>query len=279
MRRRELPPPGRAASLPARPSEREAAGGDLDSQPSLLDSPLAFVLHGVLACISRWRVLAAAAPPPRAAASAPAVASWSEEEHALKCAHCREPTPFLHLHCEDCRAVAFCGDACKRAGARAHARACKALAAANFAYSLGGAAMGVAGAMYNVGLAYEDGRGVARSDADAAEWYERAADKGDADAQFNLALFYRDGRGGLAADHAAKVRLLALAAAQGLADAESELGRAFWDGAGVARDCAEAVRWWRRAAARGDAPAMDGLCTALSCSCGVGAERSVEAAQ
>ena len=74
------------------------------------------------------------------------------------------------------------------------------------------------------------------SDAEAAKWYRRAADKGDADAQFNLALSFRDGRGGLPVDHAEKVRYLRLAAAQGLADAESELGIAFWEGAGVARD-------------------------------------------
>ena len=66
-----------------------------------------------------------------------AALSWSQEENARKCARCRTPTPFLNLRCDVCAAVAYCGDACKRADAGAHARACKGIAAAHFAHELG----------------------------------------------------------------------------------------------------------------------------------------------
>jgi hypothetical protein len=172
----------------------------------------------------------------------------------------------------DCQAVAYCSDACKRAVAGAHARACKVIAAAHFAHERGFAEKGNVIAMSNVGTAYEFGHGVEQSDAEAATWYRRAADKGNAGARLSLAIFYRKGRGGLPVDHAELVRYLRLAAAQGDADAECELGIAFAKGEGVARDFVEAVRWWRKVATQNYADAMDFLCIAYCL--GRGVERS-----
>ena len=178
------------------------------------------------------RVGAAAAGAGGGAPSAAAL-TWSDKENAYKCAHCRAPTPVLNLRCRDCGAVTYCGDACKRADAGAHARACKGLLASRFAFTLGLAEKDDAGALFNVGIAYEFGRGVEQSDTEAATWYRRAADKGHAGARYNLANLYRDGRGGLPVDLAEKVRYLHFAAAQGYARAESELGASFWNGTGV----------------------------------------------
>ena len=66
--------------------------------------------------------IAAAAGSGGGAPSAAALA-WSDKENALKCARCRAPTRPFNLCCKDCDAVAYCGDACKRADADAHARA------------------------------------------------------------------------------------------------------------------------------------------------------------
>ena len=85
---------------------------------------------------------------------------WSEEENALKCVRCRVPTRPFNLCCDDCEAVAYCGDACKRADADAHARACKGLAAARFADNLGDAEKGIVVAMSNVGNVGRGGRQV-----------------------------------------------------------------------------------------------------------------------
>ena len=57
---------------------------------------------------------------------------------------------------------------------------------------------------------------------------------------------------GVAQDYAEAVRLWRLAAAQGLADAQFNLGYIFENGLGVARDIAEAILWYRLAAAQGD---------------------------
>ncbi|MEG2063237.1 MAG: tetratricopeptide repeat protein, partial [Kiritimatiellia bacterium] len=64
--------------------------------------------------------------------------------------------------------------------------------------------------------------GVARDEAEAVKWYRMAAEQGDASAQYNLGCCYRKGEG-------------------------------------VARDEAEAVEWWRKAAAQGVAEAKRAL--------------------
>ena len=54
---------------------------------------------------------------------------------------------------------------------------------------------GHAGAQYNLGLMYANGRGVVEDDAEAVRWYRLAADQGHADAQYNLGWMYANGRG------------------------------------------------------------------------------------
>jgi hypothetical protein len=94
---------------------------------------------------------------------------------------------------------------------------------------------------------YENGRGVAKDKAEAVRLYRLAADQGHATAQYNLGWMFENGRG-VAKDKAEAVRLYRLAADQGLAAAQYNLGRMFEDGRGVAKDEAEAVRLYRLAA-------------------------------
>jgi len=44
-------------------------------------------------------------------------------------------------------------------------------------------------------LMYQFGRGVFQDDAEAVKWYRLAAEQGDANAQFNLGGMYEDGEG------------------------------------------------------------------------------------
>ena len=60
-------------------------------------------------------------------------------------------------------------------------------------------------------MAYDNGRGVAKSHQEAAKWYRLAADQGVAEAQFALGAMYEQGQG-------------------------------------VPQDYEEAVKWWRLAA-------------------------------
>jgi TPR repeat protein len=64
---------------------------------------------------------------------------------------------------------------------------------------------------------------------------------------------------GVAQDYAEAARLCGLAAAQGHAGAQYNLGGMFDNGQGVAQDRAEAIRWYRLAAAQGNADATAAL--------------------
>ena len=57
------------------------------------------------------------------------------------------------------------------------------------------AAYGHAGAQYNLGLFYIDGKVVPQDYNKAVEWLEKAANQGMKDAQFNLAAMYHQGAG------------------------------------------------------------------------------------
>ena len=65
-----------------------------------------------------------------------------------------------------------------------------------------------------LGVCYENGKGVAKDEAEAVGWYRKAAEQGLDLGQFNLGVCYENGKG-------------------------------------VAKDSAEAVRWYRKAAAQG----------------------------
>jgi uncharacterized protein len=69
-------------------------------------------------------------------------------------------------------------------------------------------------AQFELGRAYEDGKGVPQDDERAVEWFRKSAEHGNAQAQNSLGVMYAQGRG-------------------------------------VQRDRAEAVRWYRKAAKQG----------------------------
>ena len=79
---------------------------------------------------------------------------------------------------------------------------------------------------------------------------KRLALAGDADAQVQLGVYYYDGTG-VPKDYAEAVRWYRLAADQGYAKAQYNLGVCYFNGQGVPRDYAEAVRWCRLAANQG----------------------------
>ena len=57
------------------------------------------------------------------------------------------------------------------------------------------AEQGDAGAQYNLGIMYDEGRGVPLDDMEAAKWYRLAAEQGDDHAQYNLGYMYAKGEG------------------------------------------------------------------------------------
>ena len=109
---------------------------------------------------------------------------------------------------------------------------------------------GFAKAQVNLGIMYAYGRGVPQDDAEAVEWFRRAADQGDAFAQHNLGVFYQAGRGVLL-DGTDAVRWFRKAADQGLADAQYDLGHAYAEGRGVPQDSVAAYMWLSLSADQG----------------------------
>jgi hypothetical protein len=54
---------------------------------------------------------------------------------------------------------------------------------------------GNANAQYNLGVAYDNGEGVLKDEAEAVRWYRKAAEQGNSLAQYNLAGAYINGEG------------------------------------------------------------------------------------
>ena len=164
---------------------------------------------------------------------------------------------------------------------------------------------GDAEAQYRLGLLYANGEGVVQHPPDAALWYERAAEQGHMAAQFQLSLAYLHGQPGasrtwyeaavahdgdaaewnrslwfpsgisLEHDYREALRWSLLAAAQGLPEAQANVGSLYLRGLGCECDYHEARRWYELAAAQGNAEAAHGLgmlfANGLGCAVDIGA--------
>jgi TPR repeat protein len=62
------------------------------------------------------------------------------------------------------------------------------------------AKQGLSQAQYNLGLMYNEGKGVIQDYAESVKWFRLAAEQGHANAQFNLGNMYREGKGVLQDD-------------------------------------------------------------------------------
>ena len=96
---------------------------------------------------------------------------------------------------------------------------------------------------------YDTGEGVPQDDAEAVRWYRLAAEQGHASAQNNLGFAYGDGLG-VPQDAAEAVRWYRLAAEQGQPTAQYSLGVIYGKGEGVPQDKVEAHMWFNLAASR-----------------------------
>jgi len=98
---------------------------------------------------------------------------------------------------------------------------------------------------------YGQGQGVPQDDAEAIRWYRLAADQGNASAQYNLGVMYRRGDG-VPQDYAEAIRWYRLAADQGNASAQYNLGIMYGQGQGVLQDNVMAHMWYNIASANGN---------------------------
>jgi len=85
-----------------------------------------------------------------------------------------------------------------------------------------------------------------------------SAQQGDAEAQFKLGRAYYNGEG-VAQDYKQAVKWWKKAAVQGMVLAQNSLGQAYYDGKGIRRNYNQAIKLFRKAAERGLAEAQYNL--------------------
>ena len=112
--------------------------------------------------------------------------------------------------------------------------------------ALPAAQAGDANAQYLLAMQFWRGRGVARNDAAAAQWFASAAEQNHSDAMTDLAAMYRLGEG-VEKDTLRAFSLLMKAAEMGNATAQYDLGQAYQQGVGVSKDMIHARYWLERA--------------------------------
>ncbi len=111
---------------------------------------------------------------------------------------------------------------------------------------------------YALGNQYYAGKGVEQNYQEAVKWYRLAAEQGLAASQNDLGFCYKKGHGVIQSDIEA-VKWYQLAANQGNAAAQSNLGACYYYGNGVTQDYTEAVKWYQLAANQGNAIAQSSL--------------------
>jgi hypothetical protein len=111
------------------------------------------------------------------------------------------------------------------------------------------AEQGDADAQFHLGVMYESGQGVLRSDTEAIRWYRKAADQDDAVAQFNLGIMYAKGESA-SPNFADAAHWYRRAADHGLGGAQFNLGMMYVEGQGVSQDYVQAHMWLNLAAAQ-----------------------------
>ena len=105
-----------------------------------------------------------------------------------------------------------------------------------------GAEKGDPQALYNLGVAYAEGKAVPADRAKAIDLYRQATAHGSVLAAYNLGQAYRKGEG-VAADFAEATRWYRMAAEGGHYKAAGELGILYVEGRGVPRDPVEGFAW------------------------------------
>jgi TPR repeat protein len=117
---------------------------------------------------------------------------------------------------------------------------------------------GDAKAQFELGRAYEDGKGVPQDDDQAAGWFHKAADQGNAQAQNSLGVMYALGRG-VQRDKQEAVRWYKKASRQGQAEAIYNVAISYYNGEGVGEDVVASYAWMMAAKRKGDAQAAEAL--------------------
>ena len=131
------------------------------------------------------------------------------------------------------------------------ARACRRTTPKQRSGTRGAAAQGHALAQHNIGAMYSIGEGVPVDHVEAVKWYRMAAEQGLARPQYNLGVMYSEGW--VVPQGTMPKRRSGIGWLPSRADAKAQynLGVMYDNGFGVPQDYAEALKWYRLAAGKG----------------------------
>lgn len=108
---------------------------------------------------------------------------------------------------------------------------------------------GDAKAQIDLAIRLRDGKGIAKNDAEAMQWAHKAADAGLPDALDFVGFAYL--RGAVVKRNPPIAIAYFKAAADESAAAAFNLGQCYFGAQGTEQDCAEALKWWKKAAEKG----------------------------
>ena len=132
-------------------------------------------------------------------------------------------------------------------------------------------------AQYYLGCNYDDGSsGIEKNSAQAFKWTKLAAEQGMARAQMNLGWMYENSDG-VEQNYTEAVKFYRLAAEQGHSMAQNNLGWLYKKGWGVVENQAEATKWFQKSAEQGEELGAENL--AWMYKDGSGVDRNFELAE
>ena len=129
---------------------------------------------------------------------------------------------------------------------------------------------------YDLGVAYQFGKGVEQSYEEAVKWYVLSGRQGNSDAQIALDEMYGC-VGRVQRSEEENVRWFTLFATHGNPDAQYNLGQMYEHGKGVEQSYKEAIRWYKLAANQNHPDAQFELC--LMYEHGIGVKKSIKRAR
>lgn len=116
---------------------------------------------------------------------------------------------------------------------------------------------GLPSAQYFLGLMYHEGQGITKNYTESFKWLKKAADLEYTKAETALGYMYYDGD--IIQDRILARKWFERAATKNDPDAQFGLGNIYKDGAGVQKNNAEALKWYRKSAAQGNTQAKEVL--------------------
>ena len=109
------------------------------------------------------------------------------------------------------------------------------------------AEMGDPIAQYNIGVMFENGKGIEQDYKIAQNWYKRSAEQDNIEAAYALGSIYYKGKG-LEKNNEEAFKWFKIAAEKGFAAAQSNLGSLYFYGEGVSKNYEKAFEWFNKAA-------------------------------